>query len=100
MKHKFSSINFNNAKSIEENNTKEEKITKLQKLDENFVLVKLDAESYETSLSLDKLVNSFDYFRIKSILKHFYRNKNVVTLKNISRASFKTLLEIAIDGEL
>ena len=100
MKHKFSNINNNNAKSIEENNTKEEKITKLQKLDENFVLVKLDAESYETSLSLDKLVNSFDYFRIKSILKHFYRNKNVVTLKNISRASFKTLLEIAIDGEL
>ena len=51
MKHKLRNINKNNAKFIEENITKEERITISQKPDENFVLVKLDSESYETSLS-------------------------------------------------
>ena len=98
MVHKLRNININ-AKCIEENNTKEERILS-QNLDGNFVLIKLDAESYKTILSLDKLIDSFDYFRIKSNFKHFYRNKNVVTLTNISRASFKTSLNLAIDGEL
>ena len=100
MKHKLRNINKNNAKFIEENNTKEERVTISQKPDENFVLVKLDSESYKTSLSLDKLIDSFDYFRKKSDLKHFKRNENVVTLTKISKDSFKTLLNIAIDGKL
>ena len=60
----------------EENNTKDDRITISQKPDENFVLVKLDSENCEISLSLDKLINSFGYFRIKSNLKHFKRNEN------------------------
>ena len=100
MKHKLRNINKNNAKCKEENNTKEERITISQKPDENFVLVKLDSESYKTSLSLDKLIDSFDYFKRKSNLKHFQRNKNVLTLTNISKASFKTLLKLLIDGKL
>ena len=100
MKHKLKNINKNNAKFIEENITKEERITISQKPDENFVLVKLDLGCYKTSLSLDKLIDSFDYFRRKSDLKHFKRNENVVTLTKISKDSFKTLLNIAIDGKL
>ena len=100
MVYKLRNINKNNAKFIEENNTKEERITISQKPDENFVLVKLDSESYKTSLSLDKLIDSFGYFRIKSNLKHFKRNENIVTLTNISKASFNNLLKVLIDGEL
>ena len=100
MVHKLRNINKYNAKYIEENNTKEECITISQKPDENFVLVKLDAENYEISLSLDKLIDSFDYFSLKSNLKHFSKNKNVVSLLNITRASFETLLKLATDGEL
>ena len=99
MLQKLKNITKINAKCNEENNTKEERIFS-QKLDENFDLVKLDAESYETSLSLDKLIDSFDYFRVKSNLKHFKTNKNVFTLSNISKASFNTLLKLLIDGEL
>ena len=100
MVHKLRNINKSNAKCIKENSTKEERITISQKPDENFVLVKLDSESYKTSLSLDKLIDSFDYFRKKSDLKHFKRNKNVVTLTNISKASFKTLVKLLVDGKL
>ena len=92
-------INKNSAKYIEVNNTKEERILS-QKLDGNFVLVKLDSDNYKTILTLDKLIDSFSYFRRKSILKSFNRNKKVVSLLNISRASFETLLNLAIDGEL
>ena len=92
-------INTNNAKCIEEYNTKDERILS-QKLDGNYVLVKLDSDNYKTILRIAMLINSFGYFRRKSIFKSFNRNKNVVTLKNISRASFKTLLKLAIDGRL
>ena len=51
MVYKLRNINKDNAKCIEENNTKDERITISQNPDENFVLVKLDSESYETSLS-------------------------------------------------
>ena len=100
MVHKLRNISKINAKCIEENNTKEKRITISQKPDENYVLVKLEAESYKTSLSLDNLIDSFDYFKKKSNLKHFSTNKNVVTLTNISKASLKTLLKLATDGEL
>ena len=100
MVHKLRNTNKDNAKCKEENNTKDERITISQKPDEIFVLVKLDAENYEISLSLDKLIDSFDYFSLKSNLKHFSKNKNVVTLTNISKASLKTLLKLATDGEL
>ena len=67
-------INKNSAKCIEVNNTKEERILS-QKLDGNFVLVKLDSDNYKTILSLNKLIDSFSYFRRKSILKSFNRKK-------------------------
>ena len=100
MVHKLRNINKSNAKFVEENSTKEARITISQKPDDNFVLVKLDSEDYKTSLSLDKLIDSFDYFKRKSSLKHFQRNKNVLTLTNIFRASFKPLLKLLIDGKL
>ena len=100
MVHKLRNINKSNAKCIKENSTKEERITISQKPDENFVLVKLDSESYKTSLTLDKLIDGLDYFKRKCNLKHFQRNKNVLTLTNIFRASFKPLLKLLIDGKL
>ena len=99
MVQKLRNINKNNAKCIEENNTKEERILS-QNLDENSVLVKLDSESYKTSLTLDKLIDGLDYFKRKCNLKHFQRNKNVLTLTNISKASFKTLHKLLIDSKL
>ena len=70
-----------------------------QKPDDNSVVVILDTESFKTSVSLDELTEKFAYFENKSDLKYFNKNKNVFTLSNLSKDSFKTLLQLTIKGE-
>ena len=71
-----------------------------QKSDDNSVVVILDLESIKTSVSLDELTDNFAYFDNKSNLKYFDKNKNIFALSNLSKASFKTLIKLTIDGEL
>ena len=88
---------------IKENTTNKEMKTPeqlTQKPDDNSVVIILDTESFKTSVSLDELTEKFAYFENKSNLKYFNKNKNVFTLSNLSKASFKTLLKLTIDSEL
>ena len=87
--------NYNKEdKCVEENKT-----VNRRKSEKNFVTVKLSSESLKTSVSLDKFVDIFAYFKKKSNLKYFYKNKNVFTLANLSKASFITSLELATKGK-
>ena len=92
----------NNNNCIKENIKKKEMKTSkqlTQKPEDNSVVVIRDLETFKTSVSLDELTEKFAYFENKSNLKYFNKNKNVFTLSNLSKASFKTLLKLTIKGE-
>ena len=92
----------NNNNCIKENIKKKEMKTSkqlTQKPEDNSVVVIIDLKSFKTSVSLDELTEKFAYFENKSNLKYFNKNKNVFTLSNLSKASFKTLLQLTIKGE-
>ena len=102
--HQLNNNNDNKVDNcIKENIIKEEMKTSeklTQKPEDNSVVVILDTESFKPSVSLDELIDKFAYFENKSNLKYFNKNKKVITLSNLSKASFKTLLKLTIDGEL
>ena len=92
----------NNNNCIKENIKKKEMKTSkqlTQKPEDNSVVVIIDLESFKTSVSLDKLIDKFAYFENKSNLKSLNKNKNVFTLSNLSKASFKTLFKLTIEGK-
>ena len=88
---------------IKENIKKKEMKTSkqlTQKPEDNSVVVIIGLESFKTSVSLDELTDNFEYFENKSNLDFFNKNKKVFTLSNLSKASFKSLLKLTIEGEL
>ena len=88
---------------IKENIKKKEMKTSkqlTQKPEDNSVVVIIDLESFKTSVSLDELMDNFAYFKNKSNLKYFNKNKKKFTLSNLSKARFKSLLKLTIEGEL
>ena len=88
--------------SVEENVTKKVmKILKqlIQKPEEKSLVVILDAKKLTTSVSVDKLIDSFVYFKKRNSFKHSNENNSVLTLTNLSKASFITLLKLATNGK-
>ena len=88
---------------IKENIKKKEMKTSkqlTQKPEDNSVVVIIGLESFKTSVSLDELTDNFEYFENKSNLDFFNKNQKVFTLSNLSKASFKSLLKLTIEGEL
>ena len=87
---------------IKENITNKEMKTSeqiTQKPDDYSVVIILDTENFKTIVSLDKLIDNFAYFENRSNLKYYFKSKNIITLSNLSKASFKTLLKLTIKGE-
>ena len=88
--------------SIEENVTKKVmKILKqlIQKPEEKSLVIIHDAKRLKTSVSVDKLIDSFVYFIKRNNLKHSNENNSVLTLTNLSKASFITLYKLATNGK-